>query len=244
MPDKKKSDRELAGEKKPIVSRLSDIVFPDKFRERVVNATYPYGYTPDPVGFLAGYMVAGEKKEPVRLNTEKKSNRNRHDALRMYSDLPQKYETFESSEYKPSQGKDSKNSKTRYYKFKDLNLEDKYKNAAASFGLLDKEPGSNMNFSDTGNYGNSVMNTGTLGYDEDEKGKYISYYDKWDLAGKDEVPGLKNVFGRPFNIYNRIYLDDKEIGELKKKYKNKVSPHLTQADINLKDATNPKKLIQ
>lgn len=49
----------------------------------------------------------------------------------------------------------------------------------------------------------------TIGHNYDNKGEYVSYYDKWDLnpfsdAGEDLSLGI----GKPVNIYDRIYLDD------------------------------------
>lgn len=49
----------------------------------------------------------------------------------------------------------------------------------------------------------------TVGRGYDKKGEYVSYYDSWDLGDtnspyKDSSLGI----GKPFNIYDRIYLDD------------------------------------
>jgi hypothetical protein len=53
--------------------------------------------------------------------------------------------------------------------------------------------------------------TSTLG--EDDRGKYISYYDNWDIAASRDLEksiGLKTNFGKPFEIYDRIYYKDYE----------------------------------
>lgn len=49
----------------------------------------------------------------------------------------------------------------------------------------------------------------TVGRSRDNKGEYVSYYDSWDLGDtnkpyKDMTLGI----GKPFNVYDRIYLDD------------------------------------
>ena len=45
----------------------------------------------------------------------------------------------------------------------------------------------------------------TAGLGQDERGSYLSYFDKWDL----DVPGERNggLVGKPFEIYDRIYYD-------------------------------------
>ena len=44
------------------------------------------------------------------------------------------------------------------------------------------------------------MGNYTLSEGQDEKGNYISYYDRWDL----DIPGA-SIIGKPFEIYDRIY---------------------------------------
>lgn len=47
-----------------------------------------------------------------------------------------------------------------------------------------------------------------VGHGKDEKGEYVSYYDLWDLSplggGSDQSLGI----GKPFEVYDRVYLDD------------------------------------
>lgn len=69
----------------------------------------------------------------------------------------------------------------------------------------------------------------TVSLGEDEKGKYMSYYDEWDIspignkrgkAGKDQSMGI----GTPFSVYDRRYYTDEEmqhiISEYDKMYKS------------------------
>ena len=49
----------------------------------------------------------------------------------------------------------------------------------------------------------------TVGRGRDNKGEYVSYYDLWDISpyrisNKDQSFGI----GKPFEVYDRIYLDD------------------------------------
>lgn len=49
-----------------------------------------------------------------------------------------------------------------------------------------------------------VMGNFTLGQGVDENGKYVSYYDKWDI----ETPAGMIPFGKPYHIYDRMYYQD------------------------------------
>jgi len=63
----------------------------------------------------------------------------------------------------------------------------------------------------------AIMGTFTVSKGEDDKGKYMSYYDKWDLNPLK----LRNPFtgeqiptdiGKPFEIYDRVYYTEDEEG--------------------------------
>ena len=67
----------------------------------------------------------------------------------------------------------------------------------------------------------------TLGKGSDEKGDYISYYDKFDQGtGSGLNPGEAVGLTKPFEIYDRIYLKNKAISPLKKQ---KLSPKAAKA---------------
>lgn len=53
---------------------------------------------------------------------------------------------------------------------------------------------------------NNIMGKYTLSQGVDEKGHYISYYDRWDLGGS-LIEGKDGNVGTPFEIYDRIYYD-------------------------------------
>lgn len=49
----------------------------------------------------------------------------------------------------------------------------------------------------------------TVGRGYDKKGEYISYYDSWDLGDTNNpYKDMSLGIGKPFNVYDRIYLDD------------------------------------
>lgn len=54
--------------------------------------------------------------------------------------------------------------------------------------------------------GYDIMGTFSWSHGEDEHGPYLAYYDRWDLD-QNPVEGREGKFGRPFEIYDRIYYD-------------------------------------
>ncbi|MBP6060494.1 MAG: hypothetical protein KA515_00605 [Candidatus Pacebacteria bacterium] len=69
---------------------------------------------------------------------------------------------------------------------------------------LDEKDGNNIVTTEL-EYGNryAIMGNFKLSLGKDERGNYISYYDKWDLANNQ----LEGIVGKPFEIYDRIYYD-------------------------------------
>jgi hypothetical protein len=51
-----------------------------------------------------------------------------------------------------------------------------------------------------------VMGTFKWGAGSDERGPYVSYYDRWDLDG-NPVEGKNGRYGRPYDIYGRVHYD-------------------------------------
>lgn len=55
----------------------------------------------------------------------------------------------------------------------------------------------------------SALRQFTLGRGYDGRGDYVSYYDKWDIAPFSNHSGDQSLgIGKPFELYDRIYLDD------------------------------------
>lgn len=123
------------------------------------------------------------------------------DAKDLYLGLPQRTGLLQQSDYKPSQ---SKNNNTKYYKF--THQKDEYWNPVIQDLLY--EP-----INTKKQYIDPVLNNfqAQTGVDP-QKGEYISIYDIWDYntavtgGGKDNIG--KYIGGKPFEIYDRIYLDD------------------------------------
>lgn len=150
------------------------------------------------------------------------------DLYRYYGGLPLEHNVLMDSQYKPT---DSKNKNAKYIS---LNRDpafvnevlDNYKRVAS--GKLDKgesKLGDNnwqvSGYSSAGKDAHKTTKQGsehhsnaigryTLGKGKDEKGEYISYYDKFDQAtGLGINPGELLGLTKPFEIYDRIYIDSK-----------------------------------
>ena len=140
----------------------------------------------------------------------------RLDAVNLYSGYPQKYGTFSVSKYKPTV---SKNKDDIYYSITNKHLLDnlldaleydqswndktnnyEYSNARFNNDVLKTKrlPKGTTKF--VSYDGSGVMGNYTTSLGKDDKGEYISYYDKWDLDPID--------FGKPMEIYDRVYLKD------------------------------------
>jgi hypothetical protein len=128
------------------------------------------------------------------------------DAWRLYLGIPQAHNTFGISDYQPSKHKEVK----YYFKINDFFEK-----------LFQHYPYSSLPRSDTlrmyvlgigakrhkikKDQIAGIMGDYTMSIGEDEKGSYVSYYDKWDL---DQIPIEKNGFvGKPYEIYDRLYYD-------------------------------------
>ena len=141
----------------------------------------------------------------------------RIDLLQVLMDQPQKYDSIETSDYKPTKSKDEN---ATYYKSKTTEdtLKSRLPKASKTHGSVEdwikdvKKHGATKYGSVLGNY--------TIDKGQDEKGHYISYYDKWDLnpipttgvtgidKNIDKAVGwlTKNVVGMTNpEIYGRIY---------------------------------------
>ena len=142
------------------------------------------------------------------------ANNGREDAWRFYLGLPQTSNTFTISDYKPSLSREDK-----YY----YSIEDFEKKTVFSIeGFLPffndgKEYVISQDFlidANGGIGGSFIMGQYKVSKGQDEKGYYLSYYDIWDLVGFEDkdfnlagIEGEEGVFGKPFEIYGRIYYD-------------------------------------
>jgi len=222
-----------------------------RINENLAENLEPYGYGGsvlgdggiiDKINFGVGtankYIKAGilDIKDPSRTRIEgNPSNQDmlRMDLLNLYAGKPQKYNSVTKSQYAPSTSKD----KNKTY-FASTEAEDDLLSRvldSESLSKLSKGIKSKKDLelalsgagkkSDIG-YQATISGLGkaTFDFGEDEKGPYMSYYDKWDLnplAGKssaiglgksadDFVVGLTEALGAtPPELYGRIYFDKK-----------------------------------
>ena len=192
----------------------------DFIRKRLYNNVLPWGYNDIP---QRAYNAIVKNKKEV---DETRDKALRDDLWATYLQIPKKERhnikggkvTLEKANYSPK----GVNPNKEVYKFKDL-LD------VTKFGLLNYAgiiPYS-VNF-DSGKYlpigKNRVvypkdlgaftelegLGQFTVGRGYDKKGDYVSYYDSWDLGETNKNPYRDATFGigKPFNVYDRIYLDD------------------------------------
>lgn len=116
------------------------------------------------------------------------------DAWRLFLGLPQTFNSFEESPYRPT---DAKDSSVRYLRRRGgIELFGAYPGQVKETVEQVPERGRRV----IG--GPSYMGEMTLSRGKDMSGSYLSVYDKYDFA----VPG-SNLVGRPFEIYDRVYYD-------------------------------------
>ena len=192
----------------------------DFIRKRLYNNVLPWGY--NDISQRAYNAIVKNKKEV----DETRDKALRDDLWATYLQIPKKERhnikggkvILEKANYSPK----GVNPNKEVYKFKDL-LD------VTKFGLLNYAgiiPYS-VNF-DSGEYlpigKNRVvypkdlgaftelegLGQFTVGRGYDKKGDYVSYYDSWDLGETNKNPYRDATFGigKPFNVYDRIYLDD------------------------------------
>lgn len=125
------------------------------------------------------------------------------EALKKYLGLPYDNNSIKESTYKPTrlQGTDEKT-----YKFANQESSKYWENVVED--MVNWEQKEHQ-------YIDPILNTFTAYRDRDDKGDFISIYDEWDynLATKGgpkilNKPIDKATGGKPFVIYDRVYLDD------------------------------------
>lgn len=156
------------------------------------------------------------------------------DAWRIYLGKPQSENTFNVSNYRPSKSKDVN---MNYYSLPEAFKEELFN----LYNSKEIKEGVNSEFSFENVFGENssrarVLGNFTVNKGKDERGEYISYYDKYDLSptlpvvGKSEV---SNYLGKPFEIYDRIYIKDYGDGKQKRMYY--TDKELLELDINKKN---------
>jgi hypothetical protein len=162
----------------------------------------PTGYTD--MGNYTRYLMGTSRWDMDKPQTTMADE----EAWMKYNNIPHKNKYIIPSKYKPST---SKNPNTIYNKFDDTtdslmfnDIENRlryepYGNIQVGEIEMSSKPGFNM-YSPMGNF--------TIGKGKDEKGEYVSYYDKYDF---DSAPGFvqSRLPGNEFEFYNRRYLKPK-----------------------------------
>jgi hypothetical protein len=207
---------------------LPQMEAPDRERaERIYEAIVPASYNSQELiivrdsngrevprhesrAYRIGRALAGLENTPrIRVRHE------REDAWRLYLGLPQKGNTFAVSPYRPQISREPgaiylsiPNFLRNYQNNQGLSpteaVRDMVTIASTGVPYADWGPGQDK---DTHN---GVMGNYKLSLGQDERGSYVSYYDKWDLdpTGYRNSPLADRTIdrlGRPFEIYGRIY---------------------------------------
>jgi hypothetical protein len=206
-------------DKKPIKEILESTA--DKFVPREQSALeqnllenlYPFNYD-DPVhgsvynrGFKAGILGQKEsKKEAFDQDIENARkqgyvNRNtaRFDAQSYFMGRPQEFNTFKQATYRPGKKNDDN---AQVFELSDPTILQYLKEMSEYPELFQ-----NGRFLDNDKSipGAGIMANYTISKGKDDRGEYISYYDKWDLAHGS------NAAGKPYDIYGRYYINDPEV---------------------------------
>lgn len=165
------------------------------------QAIFPVGYAghlePD---VLLNHLIKGRETVSGTQGFKKE------DAWRLYLGIPQQNKTFDISRYQPSKKSEDK----YYYKingfFRELLSNPSYSHSErlkmiAGGAEMSSQLSTHLHMKD---FSTEVMGVYTIGHGRDENGFYISYYDVWDLDIPIERDGF---FGKPFEIYDRLYYD-------------------------------------
>ena len=216
------------------VRRLSSLVLgkggvDPEVSESIYNAVTPWagetGWHMDEITDALGRIARGDPGERQREMTWRGQDvlvtPAREDAWRTYLELPQESGTFKEAEFLPTRGSGED---IRTFDFADphrvldalpyghrgismsdsdrrqLVLEELLKDIERADGPVSKLD----SFSKRQTRLLGVMGTYSFDKGEDERGPYLSYYDKWDLAPK--IAQISKA-GDPFDIYGRMYYD-------------------------------------
>lgn len=151
---------------------------------------------------------------------------NRMDAYNLYLGIPQNNNTLEVSDQIPS--KSTEKNKI-YYKYND---EAKSKLSKELIDWANSTSNKKGVLTDIKQF---VMGNYTASKGKDERGEYISYYDKWNL---DPISSeTSSDFGKPFEMYDKIYIRKKGSNYVKMNYTDdelsKLNPNSKNFNVKL-----------
>ena len=206
--------------------KYEDGGFFGKIRKRLAKNLYPVSYSgdPDEDGVLGGPIdkVALALKGKKSVFDDRTGNKDedslaiqeRTDLLQVLMGQDQQYNSISESKYKPTKGD---NIDGTFYS--SSLTEDMLRNKLTHSGW-DEFP--TQTVTGGGPLGNFTIDKG-----EDERGKYVSYYDKWDLSPfkkgfmnkvSDKIQSWAGI--NPPEVYGRVYMD--EIGNVSSKKENPI----------------------
>jgi len=183
----------------------------------------------NPIEGIVNTVLLDKKRNPNKPDIKDKEEYvNTHsDMFNVYLGKPQNHNTLGISDYKPTKSSDKN---TQYYKIEGSpNKEELYKTILKK-GIKLKN-GETTTIEDIG----TGMGTFTVSRGKDEKGNYISYYDKWDvnpfkgeysfnrlrLLDNEKYGDISMGIGKPYEIYDRIYYEKDYISQ--EEYDSKIS---------------------
>tara|TARA_R100000656_G_C3934999_1_gene125643 strand:- start:63 stop:929 length:867 start_codon:yes stop_codon:yes gene_type:complete len=152
------------------------------------------------------------RKVPIRI-------RERVDQMLLASEQPQRYNEMVESEFAPTRG--AKKGE-KFYTFSDKSqVQSIYKGLKKHIPEMEVGKSYNVGYSKDVKKGDSdFVNPGVIGMGrfqvgigEDDKGKYMSVYDKWDIDAKTGIKTAEKVFdwAMPgFEMYDRVYYEEKK----------------------------------
>jgi len=153
----------------------------------------------DTISAIKGERVGPQYDSQGRLKADE-------EAFSMALGLPTENYYFQPSEYQPSQSTDAN---ARYYRLNPNLIDADF--IRSNYRIMDvghKELAPTIDIllrneiQSSGDIGWDPMENYTISIGEDDKGKYLSYYDKYDFTGP------VNYVLKPFEIYDRIYFDE------------------------------------
>tara|TARA_R110001592_G_C12915273_1_gene727994 strand:- start:52 stop:798 length:747 start_codon:yes stop_codon:yes gene_type:complete len=192
-------------------------------KNQIANNIRPVGYGDNPAGRIASAMFKPELGSVGKSgNIKGKSIEERQDFLGLMLEGKQPHKSLQVSKTKPS---NSTNPDAVYYNsaITEKSIKDNLKNPEflKSFKLNKKGVYSKVDYlvdnKARGYDGNSLGNF-TMNLGEDDKGAYVSYYDKWDLnpyKGKNKTLNTmsniaQDIVGvKPAEAYGRVYYGKK-----------------------------------
>ena len=149
------------------------------------------------------------------------------DALNLVMGKPQQYNSFTTSKYHPTIIK--LGNKTQYYtlsdeSFKDRIIENIDVNSKVK-QVYKQKPKSRLD-------SEHVLGDFTIDFGMDDRGEYVSIYDVQDYSPKNRNESPLKI-GKPFEIYDRIYIKNYGDGQKKRMYYS--DKELSELDVNKKN---------